>query len=402
MRSKFFFFIVFIYILGWRFGGIGAFDASLLLSILLFALMPSSSFKLLPYKWFFLFSTLSFLLLSMYIGLSSQGSDFSVFPRAVRVPISIVSGITLSLILRANGISSTRVLYWIAIVITINASIAMAMSFSEGFRNVVYSITGALKILNSTSTINSGIRAPGLTYGLSQTSVMQSLGVLVSSLLYFTANQLTKIEKTFCLSMILVNILGCLFIGRTGIVLSLLFLVLISLRGSKNFVIFSLVVISMSPLFYFLDGIEDIKVQMERVDEVLAVFTSGDSHTLDVLSRMYHLPPGLEIIWGGNGMGRTDYFYTSSDVGYVRIIYAAGILGLLIYIAHLVYMSLVVFSMKANHLNQETKYCLVIIILLFFCYSFKELFFYSRNIWQITCLLFGLFICNAKLSNHDE
>lgn len=402
MKKAALFSLVFFYTLGWRLGGSGALDISLIVSLCILFLTFNASYKILPHKFSFLFSCFSFLAMSFYVALTTYGLDLTLIPRGVRLPISILSGIGLALVLSRNRIGTDRVLFWIAISITINALVAILMSFNSGFRELTYSLTGALKILNETSTIESGVRAPGLTYGLSQTSVMQSIGVLILVLLYFNNEDRGIKSRLLYLIMILINIFGCLFIGRTGIVLSLFFMLCVCLTRIKN--VFPLVAtcLILAPAFMIfaqkeaLDT-EAIKVQIERAEEIAAIFTGEESHTLKVLTSMYHLPSGAEIVWGGNGMGRSEYFYTSSDVGYVRIIYAVGIVGLFIYMSYLLYFSLVGYELRRLPQSENLIACLFFILMVFFIYSFKELFFYSRNIWQITCLVFGM----ALVKNRD-
>lgn len=386
------FFVLCLYVLGWRMFGISILDIQILSSIVILFCYFKSFFKYIVCKEYFIFSVLIFFALSMYVSLTTQGTDFSLIMRAVRVPLSLLSGIAFAIWLKNSCYSIDKVLYALTLVITINAVIALLMFLNEPFRISVYEITGALNTLNDTTTIRAGLRNPGLTYGLSQTSVFQSLGVLFGVLLLRTSNQydrLYTIPLVFC---ILINIASCFIIGRTGLILSILFSFFLITNLKRLTVVLFLLLL----LFLILstvvgvENVEKFEIVFKRADEIILLLSGEQTQTTSALSKMYHVPEGVRLLYGGMGMGRSEYFIVHSDSGYIRLIYAFGILGMLAYLMLIFYLGIVYLKVR----KFRYSILLPLFMWIFIVYSFKELFFYSRNVWQVVCLLLGYYMVN--------
>ncbi|WP_209327698.1 hypothetical protein [Pseudoalteromonas sp. PA2MD11] len=395
------FVVVFLFIVGWRLLGVGILDISIITSCLMFIMNPRTTWRVLPNKLVFLISSMSFVILALYVVLTTQGLDLSLLTRSVRVPLGILGGVGLAIWCLNRGLPKETILTYIALAITLNAIFVLLMFALPSFRAIIYNLTGALDTLNYTTTIAAGIRNPGLTYGLSQTSIFQAIGTLIS-LHIFRAVGTNNKTKMLMLVFVVVNTISCFFIGRAGLLLSIVFIALYGVTNVKRLIVLAgLVILVLFYYFSFTSELEkeEVKVQVERAEEIINVLQGESTNTTENMEDMFHLPEGVSSIIGGYGMGRSEYFYTDSDVGYVRIIYAVGVLGLILYMLNMAY---VLLSVDKGVLKISEPFLIISVV--FFVLNFKELFFYSRNIWQAYCVLFGLSVVymNGRLKGERE
>ncbi|EKO3846181.1 hypothetical protein [Vibrio harveyi] len=341
----------------------------------------------------FIITSVIFLVMALYVAFSTFGDDLSLINRAIRLPISILGGACLAYLFRKKSMSTLNSLVVISLSIAVNAMFAILMFLSPDIRDLVYSITGATKILNYTTTIAAGIRNPGLTYGLSQTSIFQSIGVMIA-LIALTKFNTTKSQKIILISTIFLNVLSCFFIGRSGLLLSAILLLVFGFSSFKRMIATSVIALLMCGVYVL--GVSDsskesVKIQIERAEEIIDIMSGKETTTTENMAHMYVLPENyFSLAFGGQGMGRSDNYYLDSDVGYARIIFAVGIYGVIIYLSFFIYTIICTKSRSEKELNL----ILYVIVIISLIYNFKELFFYSRNVWQVYCLIFGLVIFN--------
>lgn len=76
---------------------------------------------------------------------------------------------------------------------------------------------------------------------------------------------------------------------------------------------------------------------LEPVRQYVSTGVIRTSSTSAIAERMLFLPEGARLIFGNSEYGREGVEYIASDVGYVRIIHGAGLLGLLLITAPFLY-----------------------------------------------------------------
>ncbi|WP_147270087.1 hypothetical protein, partial [Vibrio harveyi] len=302
----------------------------------------------------FIITSVIFLVMALYVAFSTFGDDLSLINRAIRLPISILGGACLAYLFRKKSMSTLNSLVVISLSIAVNAMFAILMFLSPDIRDLVYSITGATKILNYTTTIAAGIRNPGLTYGLSQTSIFQSIGVMIA-LIALTKFNTTKSQKIILISTIFLNVLSCFFIGRSGLLLSAILLLVFGFSSFKRMIATSVIALLMCGVYVL--GVSDsskesVKIQIERAEEIIDIMSGKETTTTENMAHMYVLPENyFSLAFGGQGMGRSDNYYLDSDVGYARIIFAVGIYGVIIYLSFFIYTIICTKSRSEKELN---------------------------------------------------
>ena len=286
----------------------------------------------------------------------------------------------------------------------IHAVIMISMYSSESLRLFIYSITHAADYANPNSPFLEGFRICGLTYGLSQTSLLQIFGLILTPfLLSSTKEILNKIFIFISFPLILISsILG----GSSGLFMYILLLPLyIILRLSitkfskKNTFFFlktiSICLITFAIIFtlsYKYLPQKFIKSNLYHCQEIIRTFKLK-SQALDLLIPMYFLPNDVNTaLFGKGNYGRTDTFYILSDVGWIRSIYAIGFIGL----AFMVYPFIwgVHSSFKQRNYLGEIAIAAIIIFISSMLLNCKELALLTRNQWTIQAILLCILSAN--------
>lgn len=132
---------------------------------------------------------------------------------------------------------------------------------------------------------------------------------------------------------------------------------------------------------------------LEHSSEILELLESGQSRTTESLQGMYFLPDDAQtLLFGSSNLGRGDMRYIPSDVGYIKLIFAVGLIGVALnvipYVIGLALAARWYRSSPTTHLAVATILCLVSGLLL----NGKELALLTRNQWSIQSLLIGVSI----------
>ena len=207
-------------------------------------------------------------------------------------------------------------------------------------------------------------------------------------------------------------IISIVFIGRTGLLLTVLFGICITLYiiFSKNIKKIIKINIKRYTEFFtiiaiILLAIFDIKESGNYQFEFETLINLMRDGTLDksselILDTQYFLPDSLlQIIFGNGNYGRQEFLpITESDVGYVIFIHGGGILGLLISYSFI----LVTFIKSWRMRNKDTAIylagttlCLVIILI-----NFKDFYYFGYS--DIFLILFIVICCMSKISELNK
>jgi hypothetical protein len=270
---------------------------------------------------------------------------------------------------------------------------------------MVYDALDTFSYINVTASVELGLRNPGLTYGLSQTSVLHLSGLfLFPALLRFHQR---NGAYSFALSIgVLFVLLSIFLIGRTGIVLGVVLVPVMLLlhvvaakgsdkRGSLLVVMFiATCCLSLYVVYSSFSHIlpERLVQSIQRAEEAVLFFQAiGETPTTQYLAEMYFLPESWhEGLFGTSSLGRGPLAYLESDVGYVKLIFASGLIGVcLAVLPYLLGVRLAVDSINRS-LLAPIAIALLLSLLATLMLNFKELALLTRNQWSVQAILFSV------------
>lgn len=299
------------------------------------------------------------------------------------------------------------ILLHIFLVLTMHAFLIIVMYLNESVRLFVYNITDAYSIVNLNYSFLSGLRITGLTYGLSQTSALQTFGILLTpAIFYYWGTK--KLRNLLIIIGVIFLFISIFLTGRSGLFLLLIMLpsvyILIRFfRGNKSKYSFNfkkkistisriIVVLVILSFCYNSAPEQFFSYNLKQAEEVIEFFTErGETRTTQTLSNMIFLPDSaLEFFFGSSNLGRGALGGIPSDIGFVRGIFAIGILGTIIMLIPYIYATFQVMTIRKTYpYLVATTLC---ILASSFLLHFKEVALYTRNQWSIQSLLICLCI----------
>ena len=284
------------------------------------------------------------------------------------------------------------------------------MYCSEPLRLLIYSITHVADYVNANSPFLEGYRICGLTYGLSQTSLLQLFGLILTPFLLSSSKKIS--QKVFILISFPLTLVSSILCGRSGLFICIVLLplyIIIRLYTSnfskKNIFSFlktiSVCLITfaiISVVFYYNLPQKFRTNNLNQCQEIIKTFKLN-SIILQELIPMHFLPKDANtFLFGKGNYGRTKTFYLKSDVGWVRIIYAIGFIGLYLMIYPFVWG--IVSSFKSDNHFRELAIATSIIFVSSMLLNFKELALLTRNQWTIQAILIS--IISFELSKKES
>ena len=362
--------------------------------------------KLSPIYIYSLFLLCGICILALSTAIISDWDVIDVAVRAVLRPIKAavfllgvvsLTELTISYYFRLDNANSRQVFYKVIEIvfycIVLHALIMVLQFLVPSFKDFIYSLTMAKYQLEHYQFF----RMAGLSGGGgAQVSVVQSLGILLGfSLLRQKRNNIIII-----LAQLLI-IMSIFLSGRSGFltvvlvllfyfVLSLLFLIYSSrivLKFSSLALYFSLFGFFVFVITYLLQTNEYFIVAFERTfDTFINYKESGEvsDNTLSALGEMFNLPTGFtHLIFGRASFLENNTFYNiNTDIGYFRLIWGYGLLGLFLHI--LVYLLFLFFAFKVYLHDRGAAYLCFMMLGLIFLFNAKEIFFFTRMSFQIS------------------
>lgn len=401
------FIITFFLIFGWKINSFIDISA-------ISALALSIQYLLIHKPWKFLLSNKPIkvlLLLTIYstiIVLINGITDLMPILRAFRALVILIASFSLySLYQKHYKEPITSILLHIYLCIFIHSLIMNGMYIFTPFRLFVYTITDSSSYVNLNSPYLEGYRICGLTYGLSQTSVLQIFALFLIPFIINIFNK--KYYKIFIFLSFPSIIISSLIAGRSGLVAFLVLLptyIVLKLSSTnfsfnnfinilKPFLLYSLSLIIFGTIAYHYLPKKFIKKNLKECSEIINIIKlKGNS--INVLKPMFFLPNEISTtIFGKGNYGRTFIFYLLSDVGWVKSIFAIGIIGTLLMIYPFLWG--IYNSFKIRKYLMEPAIITIIFLLASLMLNFKELSLLTRNQWTIQAIL--LAIISIKLQD---
>ena len=345
--------------------------------------------------------TISLLVLTLYsliIVLVNGITDLLPVMRAFRALTMLVASFSLyNLYKRHYKEPIPTICTHIYLSLLVHGIIMIAMYISEPLRHFVYNLTFAESYVNLKSPFLEGYRICGLTYGLSQTAILQIFGLFLMPYVFGKQNKLfSKIAIILTFPIIVIS---SILSGRSGLFAALIFLpiylilkLIISRFSFKNILDYtkfvSLSIISAAVLFsaaYYLLPKKFVNNALDSTKEIIYVFKNKSTIVAEV-KPMYFLPNNIKTtLFGMGNYGRSDYFYLKSDVGWIKSIFAIGFTGLILMLQPFLWGIHKAF--KQRSIFGELAIAAILIFASSILLNCKELSLLTRNQWTIQAIL---------------
>ena len=330
----------------------------------------------------------------------SGAHDPQVALRSLRALIALVGGIALAgLYCERWRDDALRILMLhVYLAVGLHAIVICAMYVSDGLRAAIYGALGTLDVVNANAPVLLGLRIPGLTYGLASTSILQMSGLcLLPAVLAMNREHRAIRFVTACLVAPLVA--SVFLTGRSGLALGALLIPLIlvggavmkrGLRDAGPGVITLVVLLGLGIAFgESLSTLLPDKVayNVTQATEILVLLDDPSrSPTFQAIAGMYVLPSGdMRLLFGGGSLGRSEMGYIPSDVGYVLLIHAVGLSGLVLTMLPIGLAVPVVWRLAAA--SPHLALAGVAILATTLVFNFKELALLTRNMWSLQVVI---------------
>ncbi len=403
--------LIFILIFGWKIYGyfdISAITAGILASIYICRKLKARSsdtrLNSFPIKCLYCLTVYSCI-----VGVFTSFNDLQIILRALRALVMLIAGLWVyDLYVEKGKEPVLAILTDIFVSLLIHGIIMLLMYCSDGVRIFIYNITDAFSYINLSSPFLDGLRISGLTYGLSQTSVLQLFGILLIPVV--VQQYSNKIKRLLIILTLPVFFVSMLISGRSGLFIGLLMVPVALWYFSRDF---SMKKVCMSSVCVALLGLTVFSCcAVNLLPEKLTDYTfNTNKEVFDALlfqgftvnhlvDNMFFLPETVfDSVFGCGNLGRTDYDYIESDVGYVRSIYAVGVLGTVLTI--LPYLWGICIYWKKRNQNETLAFAAIAIFLASLILNFKELALLTRNQWTIQALLLVSCLIDNKKENSE-
>ncbi|PKL49121.1 MAG: hypothetical protein CVV42_07235 [Candidatus Riflebacteria bacterium HGW-Riflebacteria-2] len=338
---------------------------------------------------------------SMVIVIAHGVFEVQIALRSIRALINFLAAMSLAGIYydRFGKSYFARIIRDIYLALVAHACIMLAMFYSTPFRELIYQVTSAHDYVNIASPFLDGLRICGITYGLSQTSVLQMLGLLMLPVVARGCQSFAGLLTAIMGAPLLV--LSILISGRSGLMMGLFFipvyllgLLLLKASTQSPAKIAGNLLANMLGLFFIgllvwssIDFLpEKFSVySLNHAQEIfLAMRLSGT--TVDTLSGMFFLPDSwLELVFGSSNLNNGGFEMVFSDVGWVKTIFAVGLVGSILMI--IPYILALKQAWRCRFFSQETAVMSFLVFLSALLLHGKEMALLTRNQWSVQALL---------------
>jgi hypothetical protein len=304
--------------------------------------------------------------------------------------------------------ASAAALDGIAACTTAHALLVMAMFASPELRDRIYAMTSAAEYANETTSIAEGFRITGLTYGLSQTSMLHAFGALVAFQRWLGGTAATG--RVAWLAAFAIQAASIFLVGRSGLLFAVVGVAALlgrhaltrpPRRGRRGGVLAFLAVllagigIAQSIGAFGGPGGDRESVAgklgsytVDHASEVLELLTTGESHTSRYVADGLFAPDTVRVtVLGGQGSGRGPGPYLESDSGYVKLWFGLGLVGCLVAVAS--YAAIGAVALRLGW-HDVAAWLLVLYVAAMLLFNVKELALLTRNQWSVIALLYWL------------
>ncbi len=350
-------------------------------------------------KKFLLFS-LFLLLISIYslliVVLHGSMEAFTAY-RSMSSLLNFMGGMAIVILFKKHFKDDFpyKLLNFIFLSIVFHGIIIIGMYINDNFRELIYGITSGLERVNLVYPVIQGLRVPGLTYALSQTSLVQMFGVFILVSFFNNQKRMSGFQQFFLIFCLVTIITSIFLTGRSGMLIGLILIPFVLFLMFKNgilefqvrklttFVAFGscllLLTIFVMPEHFF-------EYNVALFDELIDLLKKGQSATMVyIYENMIFFPEDpLTFLFGSSAFGRGKTFIPS-DVGYIRSIFALGIIGTILMLVPFLYGIKISLSLRKNY--KLFGIVSAAILLGSLILNFKELALFTRNQWSIQALL---------------
>ncbi|WP_333667331.1 hypothetical protein [Acinetobacter guillouiae] len=222
--------------------------------------------------------------------------------------------------------------------VVIQILISFFAYLSSSIYNVIFSIVDVGLDTDQVDSFNSS-RVVGVGASFFGAGILNSFFLVLITILY--QKSIIKSSFIYFLSFFVISVIGMMLSRTTsiGIFLSLI-IITVDFNKKKNFKIIGALLFVFIMVFISLPILNKLN---ERFVDILKfgfefIYNFGDSQARDSASelpRMFEKLPGSYSTWLiGDAQYMNEYggYYKNIDIGYLRILYATGLLGLFSYI----------------------------------------------------------------------
>lgn len=423
MKRKIIFFILFLFVIGFKLKTtIISFDfvnITTLILIIYLILFKNKFFRKLNIHVFNMIMLSCIIAFITILSIAINGFiSFELISIVVKLLLFTIASYSLVLIYMSRDKKNYKIniLYDLYLAISIHSIIIILMYISPIFREFIYSysdISDLEKLKHNGAT-----RVAGLTGGGGAlSSLLQATGLIL--FFYIKKIKVFKKRKLFLFyTYNLFTLISIVIVGRTGLFLFLIVLpfIIYSLYGInffrrilrifnvKRFIIIIVILCIGIILINYQSGniVEKfIDQSLSRATNLSYGFTGKKTNAITILLEMLYIPDltNYQYIIGTSTTGRTKELWLNSDIGYVRMFFAYGIMFLIVLTP---YFYILLESLKVNK-DIYAKLLLLFTILILIV-NIKELMFFGRHLFVINLILFfvAVFKNQKNLSKVNE
>lgn len=344
-----------------------------------FLFLLITSFNKTNFDNLFYWGCIIFGLLLFYSLIQSRFSGESIQSR--RLTWYLIYGWVLPYLVLFYLKKAEQIYFFVFLAVILQAILVLVMFFNIEIR---YQILSTLKIVTNISQNESLQRAFGFTSLTGAAFSIVQAGGFFSGVYYLARTTFNSILfKLFIWLGLIVILLSTVLIGRTGLLISIFFLVyyFIFISNIKQkiiilLILFFLVQIDFESSFINLtENIEGFKSEW-FITWIEEAFTIGKNSTLDEINTMNIPPLTIETIIGmGRVESETGYGNASmNDSGYIQTYYSLGLIMSVIF--YLTYFCLSFF----RWLNSRRDPLILVFLIIVFLVEYKEPFIFKYSL----------------------
>lgn len=363
--------------------------------LLILAISFDNGKKIIRFNSYIVVCTLLILIWAMFIMAVRSNINTYVLGKYLRVTAS-----TLSIMIICSGlrISAKQLIDTLAMIFIIHI---LAIGMQSVFPQLDIPMANFFGFDRESTVISDfSIRNLGLSSSYDTAAL-----ICLSSMLFFFLQYLVKKRNIYIL-LSLVSLLSCIRTSRTGMILGILFfavfciVLFFSLKGVKRLVPILFLSSAIILAIYFVIPI--IASSTELLSEAISSnsdfslnYTTG---SVEALTNAHLDPlkaPIFDLIFGF-GIDPNKIIGKGTDIGYVKLIYHVGIIGLVLIVLLYLYIFRKTVIIKKRSDKQSNEFILssflVLFILLVTVMNYKSLEMYSRGSHDLILIIFCVLI----------
>jgi len=320
-----------------------------------------------------IYTSLVFLIVLFYAGfitIFSGTNDFGFASKMIYIITDpILGGVVISLFfIKKLKFSISEILYCTLLATFLQSVLSILSYFFFGLNAFFSELLPNVGNL----TLDNTSRVRGFSnLGGSWLSVMVSLGVLAG--LHLLSDEKFR-GKTFGISLkLIVCLASTIVIGRTGLMLSLLFILIYLIKWLsqgkliRNFgmVVLTIIILAGGSLLIF-PSIMDF-VSNDTISWAFELFMKSDSGSVstastdDLLSMLFLPHNAIDLIFGVGFYEHAIFGYARSDSGYVKTILSVGLLGFTLFYLTYIVLFIKIIKNKIIYITKTATFFIVLV-----------------------------------------